>query len=358
MNLLIFLYNKYKNEYWNYDDLSLNPNITWNIIINNPDKPWNYAFLSKNINITWNIVKNNPNKEWDYNYLSSNPNITWNIVKNNLDKNWNYDYLSLNPNITWDIVKNNLDKKWNYDYLSFNPNITWEIIQNNPDKPWNYWNFSENPNITWDIIQNNPNMNWNYKNLNLNINITVDFILLSDNPNITLKMIKNNKNVKCYYNIINYYNKILNNSTDLKYISDTYMKYIYHYFSSDYFDYTDFIYYEKLLKTIEYENTYIIKILRNPYLNINIIDDFIKRGLGIDFICYNISKNMFNYSPYFTTYIYKNLLINNFFEKCKEELICKICSPKRIINWNEDILLDKEHPLYGKTQQEIDMLIV
>jgi hypothetical protein len=45
-----------------YDSLSLNPNITWDVVINNTDKPWNWYCLNNNPNITWDIVINNPDK--------------------------------------------------------------------------------------------------------------------------------------------------------------------------------------------------------------------------------------------------------------------------------------------------------
>jgi hypothetical protein len=33
------IYKMFPNENWNYDELSENPNITWDIIKNNPNKP-------------------------------------------------------------------------------------------------------------------------------------------------------------------------------------------------------------------------------------------------------------------------------------------------------------------------------
>ena len=35
--------------------------------------------------------------------LSCNPNITWEIIEANMDKPWNWDCLSMNPSITWEI---------------------------------------------------------------------------------------------------------------------------------------------------------------------------------------------------------------------------------------------------------------
>ena len=78
-----------------------------------------------------------------YNQLSINPNITWEIVRDNPDKKWNFSVLSSNPNITWEIVRDNPDKPWSYYMLSMNPNITWDIIKDNPDKPWSYYYISQ-----------------------------------------------------------------------------------------------------------------------------------------------------------------------------------------------------------------------
>ena len=39
--------------------VSLNENVTFDIILNNPDKPWNWVNISMNPNITWNIIKDN-----------------------------------------------------------------------------------------------------------------------------------------------------------------------------------------------------------------------------------------------------------------------------------------------------------
>jgi uncharacterized protein with HEPN domain len=72
-----------------------------------------------------------------------NPNITWDIITENPDKLLN-EFISLNPNVTWDIVETNPDCPWNYYYLSKNPNITWDIVEANPDCPWNYTKLSKN----------------------------------------------------------------------------------------------------------------------------------------------------------------------------------------------------------------------
>ena len=100
----------FPNKNWNYDWLSQNPNITWEIIKENSKKPWNFNLLSLNSNITWKIIKDNPYA------LQSECHNFWNI--------WNYWSLSKNSNITFQIVKDNPDISWNYNYLSQNPNVT------------------------------------------------------------------------------------------------------------------------------------------------------------------------------------------------------------------------------------------
>ncbi len=187
----------------NWDSISENPNITWDIVKTHPRGKWNYKKLSCNPYITWDIVKedlssSNP-KPWDFSYLSKNPNITWDIVKEDLSssnpKPWNFFYLSQNPNITWKIIKEELDSSnpiwnrsftipeaeifletdkvfslddyssnpdfWRYYAFSKNPNITWDIIEKNSDKPWNYDSLSSNPNINWDIVNENSDKSWN-----------------------------------------------------------------------------------------------------------------------------------------------------------------------------------------------------
>ena len=42
------------------------------------------------------FIKDNPHKDWCYIWLSENPNITWEIVQANPDKPWDFQLLSWN----------------------------------------------------------------------------------------------------------------------------------------------------------------------------------------------------------------------------------------------------------------------
>ncbi len=72
VNHLAILLELYPGEPWNYIWLSINPNVTWEIVRDHPDRPWDYRGLSRNPNITWKIVRDNPDKPWDYGMLSRN----------------------------------------------------------------------------------------------------------------------------------------------------------------------------------------------------------------------------------------------------------------------------------------------
>lgn len=201
--------------------IALNPNITWDIVRDNPNVHggWCYDFLCANPNITWDIIRDNPNifqsecqiprnpniklehiienpNMWNYSWLSLNRHVTFEYVMANptVPGGWNYEYLlkhvtweqaqyikkkynivhfyyfvSQNPNITWENVVEDMasedydpeDDGWKMDGLSKNPNITWDIVRDNPnfgDERWDYIKLSWNKNITWDIIRANPNL--------------------------------------------------------------------------------------------------------------------------------------------------------------------------------------------------------
>ena len=68
---------------WDPYNVSLNPNITWDIILDNPQYPWDRDGLSLNPNITWDIIEQNPN----------GPENKKDIYNNSF---WNYKLLSRN----------------------------------------------------------------------------------------------------------------------------------------------------------------------------------------------------------------------------------------------------------------------
>ena len=59
------------------------------------------------------FVLKNKNKI-DLNFLSENPNITWEFVKDNINKPWNWNIISWNDNITIEFIEKYPNKDWNW----------------------------------------------------------------------------------------------------------------------------------------------------------------------------------------------------------------------------------------------------
>ena len=198
----IYEYKNMKKYFFSDTYISLNPNITLDIVFNNPTYNWEYIyiiqnkniklddvkkylpilekknnfiidFLSINENITWEQVIQNPQIKWSYDLLTSNKNITLNIIKANPDKNWNFSYLCRNLSITWDDIVSNPQINWDWSFISSHPNITWKIIQSNPNNPWCWACVCYNPNITLEIIIQSPFLKPHILNFLENKNITI-----------------------------------------------------------------------------------------------------------------------------------------------------------------------------------------
>jgi len=71
--------------------------------------------ICMNNGLTWNLIQKYKDKlNWSsqIGLVSSHPNITFDIIINNPDFGWNTDSVSDNPNINWKIVKDNPDYPW------------------------------------------------------------------------------------------------------------------------------------------------------------------------------------------------------------------------------------------------------
>ncbi len=64
------------------------------------------AFGNATLESWFDYIKLTPQKEWNYSGLSKNPNISWDIVLANPDKAWDYGYFSLNqqPHLGYRII--------------------------------------------------------------------------------------------------------------------------------------------------------------------------------------------------------------------------------------------------------------
>jgi len=122
------------NYFWtgeklDYRILSLNPNITWEIVRDNPDKPWDYYCLSLNPNITMETVKNNPHRPWEVPLIKLREQKISELDHDNF-KSWLYTSIidKVNNDIDFQYIINASKKDWEWEHLSINPNITLEVF--------------------------------------------------------------------------------------------------------------------------------------------------------------------------------------------------------------------------------------
>lgn len=274
MGLQIYFDDKFNEDFYNfmcenhypdiYANLSSNPNISWNIIENNLDKPWDWENISCNLNINIDILKNNLDKPWNWDNLSRYINFKNNddfVQFLDLNKSINWDIISDNQSLTVNIINNNLYKPWEWcglALLSFSKNkneevlelfqnmqnmnieyerygrdiawenlfstgrISWEYISANLDKPWIKNNAFFANDITWDIIKNNPhfdsqfdplltpdpsgtylsyNDDLNWEIIRENLHCFWDWDYISwNNNNITWDIIQNNLDIPWNWN--------------------------------------------------------------------------------------------------------------------------------------------------------------
>jgi len=228
----------FPDENWNWEALSSNDWITFDIVISNPDKPWNWEILMSRIKFpeeflfeTMDVMKDFPiYDEYDYNthliyiktlenieHLSYNRNIPerflqeyikifdscriiantdWKVLENLqlslcehiclnrsvplevIEKNgmFEFEMLSFHTEILPWFFEKYLYHDWNFHILSHNPAVTVEFINLAPDEDWDWVALSGSPNIV-DIFRQYPNKPWDYESLSGNTALTLDLIL-------------------------------------------------------------------------------------------------------------------------------------------------------------------------------------
>jgi hypothetical protein len=142
--------------------VSSNRNVDIEFIEKHNDKNWCWLILSKHIKLNQKTLIKYKNK-LNFSKLSLNTNLTLELVLDNDDLYWNYSNLLLNPIMTVDFFLKYEKTLFNHIYfsinlLSMNPEITInELNKINIDKRLN-WNWDlvskYNKNITFDYYEN------------------------------------------------------------------------------------------------------------------------------------------------------------------------------------------------------------
>jgi hypothetical protein len=105
----------------------------------------------------------------DEQLISKNPNLTIEIIRNNPNVHWDWEEISKNPAITMDDVENNLDLPWEcWEGLSLNPNLTMEFVMKHFNSDWDEFAIQENIKIPINMLQKYPKFKWNITALKAN----------------------------------------------------------------------------------------------------------------------------------------------------------------------------------------------
>ncbi len=250
---------QYSNMPWEWRQVSANPSVSLQFILDNPQLPWDVKYVSRNINITEQDVLNNLNYPWNYeglcmnpnislkffndyiikpdvvhrvdwHHLSSNPSITMLDIINYPKYAWDDKYLSSNPNLTSNFILNEgKDRKWFVPFISSNPGITARDIFKSTLKnmfDWDYKNLSANVNLPIVYVNDNLDKPWNFHSISTNVSINDlekfhqipwDAHGLSINKNITFNFVKNHPKVKWHLPSL-----LSNSSIDFKTIMNNY----------------------------------------------------------------------------------------------------------------------------------------
>jgi len=186
-NVLQMIMKYYPQGNWNFEALSENPNVSWDIVEYHINKRWNWSKLSRNNpHITCEILQKFINF-WNWDELSRNSYISWEMIQKTINRPWNWTELSYNkaikyveniindgirnPKLNIEFIKNNPTLDWNWNILSQHPELTFDIVKMFIDKPWNWQTLSGHPNLTNSIVKKNINLPWCWQRMAGNNNI-------------------------------------------------------------------------------------------------------------------------------------------------------------------------------------------
>tara|TARA_Y100000780_G_scaffold231843_1_gene259231 strand:+ start:2705 stop:3814 length:1110 start_codon:yes stop_codon:yes gene_type:complete len=198
--------------------ISRSLNLTSEFIMKNPTIGFSREIF-KNPNIDINYLLSLGKICWHY--LSQHPQLKFDIIKDNIDKPWNWQEISKHPNIYMDYIEEYPKQpfKWNWVSISCNPNITISFIKKYKDKLHKktlfdncsyliidyfasdvpFW--TSNDKVPYEIVKTHPELS--------------DKLLFKRNPMVTPEYIKK-------FSILN---DLITNSFD--YIYNTYSQNIY-----------------------------------------------------------------------------------------------------------------------------------
>jgi hypothetical protein len=81
---ILYRYEKNTNKRFDVRQLSDHPCVTWNFIQEHPEFKWDNVMVSLNPNISIDIVDKNPDYNWEYSEISRLPDLTWEYIRTHI----------------------------------------------------------------------------------------------------------------------------------------------------------------------------------------------------------------------------------------------------------------------------------
>lgn len=144
---------------WDWNALTMNKNITWDIIQENPTRPWKLQQFSNNENVNWDIVINNPDVKWDYNAIMDRCGFNKTVFESNPYYRWDWNVVSFNIDVnspTFEKCKSKLS----FEILSLNKTVDENFLEKYIERNWDWFNLTHHPNISLKFIVNHRNRDW------------------------------------------------------------------------------------------------------------------------------------------------------------------------------------------------------
>lgn len=118
------------------------------------------------------LIKLYPSEKWNFELLSENPALRWEIV-NMFDRSvWDIKKLMLNPGLSFtnalELCEGNYDAK----ILGNRHDLSWSFVMEHADLPWDKRYLSTKAPIA--VIKENPNFGWTVVDVICNSNLTLD----------------------------------------------------------------------------------------------------------------------------------------------------------------------------------------
>lgn len=202
-NVNIYIVESHPERNWNYDSLTYNSGISL-YDIHSFENLWNYSLLSYNLSITPKQIdlylssKKEKKIVFDWDVLSVHPNISVPFIIQHPKLKWNFKNLSQNSNLTLDFVLSNKDRDWDWEELSCHPNISFHSIIKHPELPWSKTSIMFNPSITFQDVLNHPTIQWNFRQLSRAIKMSFQELYNNQHLDWDWEELSQNVNLMCF----------------------------------------------------------------------------------------------------------------------------------------------------------------